>query len=179
MGLPGSADEIAAQGRILVVVGGNPEEVKKVWPVLETFGNPVLQMGPLGAGALTKVLVNAIAHTNFSVVCECLAVGAKGGADMRNLYEVLNQSSARSGILEGVVPQYLQSGTARVMRTEVAVKDSESMLEVARELGVPILIQSISHSYYEWAQNSGLRDRPWAELLKMWEGVIGKPIRFT
>ena len=179
VGLPGSSDEIAAQGRILVVVGGNPEEVKKVWPILETFGNPVLHMGSLGAGALTKVLVNAVAHNNFAVACEALAVGAKAGADMRNLYEVISQSAGRSGVLENVALQYLQNGKCRVMRTEVAVKDSESMLEAARELGVPVLIQSISHAYYEWAQHSGLKDRPWGEMLEMWEGVIGKPIRFA
>jgi hypothetical protein len=65
-----------------------------------------------------------------------------------------------------------------MMRTEVAVKDSQAMLELGRELGVQLLMQSIKHSYYEWAHHSGLKDRPWDEMFKLWEGVIGKPIKF-
>ncbi len=176
-GLPGSPEQIAAQGRIMVLVGGSSKEVEKVWPILETFGNPVLHMGQQGAGALTKVLVNAVAHDNFTVACEAFAVGVKAGANIRNLYEVMSQSVGRSGILD-VLLEYLESGTARTMRTVVAVKDSKAMLELAREYGVPVLMHTISHSYYEWAQHSGLKDRPWAEMVKLWEEVIGKTIRF-
>jgi 3-hydroxyisobutyrate dehydrogenase-like beta-hydroxyacid dehydrogenase len=177
-GLPGSADQIAAQGRVMLVVGGETEEIEKVRPILETFANPLLHMGPLGSGALTKVVSNALARANFTAACEILSVGAKAGANMRNLYEVLSQNAGRSYVLEGPVLKFLQSGTAPLMRTEAAVKDSESMLKVAAELGVPVLVQSLCHAWYELAMGSGMKDRPHIEILKLWEGVIGKPIRF-
>ena len=72
----------------------------------------------------------------------------------------------------------LETGAGKMMRTEAAYKDSESMLQLGREFGVPLLIQSINHAYYEWAQSQGLKDRPGDEMLKLWEGVIGRPIRF-
>ena len=73
-----------------------------------------------------------------------------------------------------------QTGTGKTMSIEAGIKDSESMLEVARQFGVPVLMQSVNHAYYEMAlQRGGFKDRPWdGEMLKLWEGLIGKPIRF-
>ncbi|MBI2831737.1 MAG: NAD(P)-dependent oxidoreductase [Chloroflexi bacterium] len=177
-GRKGTAAEIAARGQIMVVVGGKPEEVEKVRPVLETFGNPVLHMGPLGSGEIIKILNNSVAQTTFCIICEVLAMGAKAGVNMNRLYEVLTHATARSWAMEDYVTPYLQDGKGSSMRTEAALKDSASAMELAKELGVPALMLSLRHTYYEWAQNSGLKDRPAVEMLELWEGIIGKPIRF-
>ena len=65
-----------------------------------------------------------------------------------------------------------------MMRTEVVVKNAESILEIGRELKVPMPIQGITHAYYQYSQASGLNDLPWDEMIKLWMNLIGKPIRF-
>jgi 3-hydroxyisobutyrate dehydrogenase-like beta-hydroxyacid dehydrogenase len=172
------ADEIAARGLITIQMGGDPEDVEKVRPILSAFGNPILHLGPIGSGTMAKVIQNAVIHANFCVACEVLAVAAKAGMDIRKLVGIMGKVGSRSFIIDNVIPLYLEKGIGRVMRTEVAVKDSQAMLELGRELGVPLLMQSLKHSYYEWASHSGLKDRPWDEMFKLWEGVIGKPIKF-
>jgi 3-hydroxyisobutyrate dehydrogenase-like beta-hydroxyacid dehydrogenase len=64
------------------------------------------------------------------------------------------------------------------MRTEIAAKDAESILQVGSELGVPLPLQSVTHLYYAWAKNSGFKDRPWDEIMKLWEGIAGRPLRY-
>ncbi len=172
------ADEVAAQGLITLVVGGSTEEVERVRPVLATFGNPILHLGPVGSGMMIKVLNNAIAHANFAVACEVFALAAKAGVDIRKMHELFTKTGARSFIIDDVIPHYLETGTGKQMRTEAAIKDSESMLQLGRELGVPLLMQNINHAYYQWAQSCGLKDRPGDEILELWEGLIGRPIRF-
>ena len=78
------------------------------------------------------------------------------------------------------MPYYLQHGKGKLMNIGAAIKDSESMLELAREYDVPVLIQSINHAYYEMAvQRSGSKDGPGdGELMKLFESFIGKPLRF-
>jgi 3-hydroxyisobutyrate dehydrogenase-like beta-hydroxyacid dehydrogenase len=172
------ADEVAAKGLVTVQVGGAPNEVEKVRAILSTFGNPILHLGPIGSGMMAKVIQNAVTHANFCVACEALAVAAKADMDIKKLLQIMGKVGSKSWIVENAIPAYLENGTGRMMRTEVAVKDSQSMLELGRELGVPLLMQSLKHSYYEWAHHSGLKDRPWDEMLTLWEGVIGKAIRF-
>jgi 3-hydroxyisobutyrate dehydrogenase-like beta-hydroxyacid dehydrogenase len=173
-----SQDEIGARGEITVLMGGEPEEVEKVRPILSTFGNPILHLGPLGSGALTKVLGNAIIHAYYAVVCEIFAVGAKSGLNIQKLHEVFANTGAKSWVIDSVAGRYLKSGKGFLMRTEVAAKDAEAMLEVGLELGVPLPLQSVTHLYYEWAKNGGLKDRPWDEIMEQWEGIAGRPIRF-
>lgn len=168
----------AAEKHMMLLVGGAEKEVQRLWPVLEALGRPI-HLGPLGSGALTKVIINAIFHTNYVVTCECFAVAAKAGADLKGLCEVLDRGIAKSWISSSFLPQYLSSGTVRAMSTDITYKDSLSMLDAGREVGVPLWIQSCIHNFYEWAENSDLKDKPWPELIKFWENLIGKPIRFT
>ncbi len=172
------ADEAVSTGLVTVLVGANPDELERVRPVLATFGNPILHLGPVGSGEMVKVLNNAITHANFAVACEVYAVASKAGVDMRKMNDLMLKTGARSSVLENPIPHYLETGTGKMMGLEPALKDSESMLQLGREFGVPLPIQSIAHAYYEWARSCGL-DRPWDEVLpKSWEGVIGKPLRF-
>ena len=82
------ADEIAAQGLVTVMVGGNAADVEKVRPVLATFGNPIFDVGPVGSGEMIKVLSNATAHAYFVVALEVLAVAAKAGVNLKKLEEI-------------------------------------------------------------------------------------------
>ncbi|MBI2858540.1 MAG: NAD(P)-dependent oxidoreductase [Chloroflexi bacterium] len=170
------SDEIIGRGVINVLVGGEPEQVEKVKPVLSSFGLP-MHLGPIGSGALVKVLANAISHAEFVSTCEVFAVAAKAGVNLQNLLETFAKTGPMNSTISDTLPRLLRTGKGKKMRTEAGVKDCESMLQVGRELGVPLLIHSMTHYYYEWAQTQGLKDRPWDEMLKLWEGVIGKPMR--
>jgi 3-hydroxyisobutyrate dehydrogenase-like beta-hydroxyacid dehydrogenase len=174
-----SQDAIGEKGAFAVLMGGEPEEVEKVRPILSTFGNPILHLGPLGSGALAKVLGNAIIHAYYAVVCEMFALGAKAGLNIEKLHQVFANTGAKSWIVDTVSGRYLKEGKGFLMRTELAAKDAEAMIQVGAELGVPLPMQSVTQLYYEWAKNGGFKDRPWDEIMKMWEGLVGRPIRFN
>src|SRR4051812_14682042 len=57
----------AAQRKLLVMVGGEADHVARCQPVVETFGDPVLHLGPLGSGQMAK-LVNNLAFTALVAV---------------------------------------------------------------------------------------------------------------
>jgi 3-hydroxyisobutyrate dehydrogenase-like beta-hydroxyacid dehydrogenase len=174
------ADEIAAQGLVSVMIGGDTADVEKVRPVLATFGNPIFHVGPVGSGEMIKVLTNAVSHAYFVVALEVVAVAAKAGVDLKKLDEIFRHTKASSSAMNDAIPYYLKNGKGRLMNIGSAIKDSEAMLEVAREVDVPVLIQSVNHAYYEMAmQRSGSRDGAGdGELMKLFESFIGKPLRF-
>jgi 3-hydroxyisobutyrate dehydrogenase-like beta-hydroxyacid dehydrogenase len=90
----------AAAGRLTVYVGGDDEALAFARPVLETYGDPVLHMGALGAGLRTKLLNNALNAAHFGLAHDAFAVGVALGLDPATLREALRHGSGRSYSLE-------------------------------------------------------------------------------
>ena len=117
-------------------------------------------------------------HAAFAMLCEFVAVAMKSGIDVKRLLDYLAKISSMNRLIEYTIPSYMETGKGRMMRLEPCLKDCESMLQVAKDCSMPMLFQSITNDYYLWAESLGSKDRPWdEELMKVWEGLIGKPIR--
>ena len=86
----------ASAGRLLVMVGGDPEAVERCRPVFETFGDPVVHLGPLGAGLHTKLLNNTLFTAHLAVAASLLKLGADLGVDTARLAQVLGHGSGAS-----------------------------------------------------------------------------------
>jgi 3-hydroxyisobutyrate dehydrogenase-like beta-hydroxyacid dehydrogenase len=90
----------AATGRLTVYVGGDDDAVARARPVLETYGDPILHMGPLGSGLRTKLVNNALNAAHFALAHDAMALGASLGLDATKLGEALRSGSGRSFSLE-------------------------------------------------------------------------------
>ncbi len=92
----------AAEGELLVMVGGPAEVVDRCRPVLDTFGDPVLHLGPLGAGQEAKVLNNTVFAAQLALAAEVFALAARRGLDQQALATILSSGSGRSYAAEVV-----------------------------------------------------------------------------
>ncbi|HLK41959.1 MAG TPA: NAD(P)-dependent oxidoreductase [Thermoleophilia bacterium] len=90
----------AAAGQLTVYVGGPDEGVEAARPVLETYGDPVFHLGPLGSGLRTKLLNNALNAAHFALAHDAIALGTGLGLDRAALGEALRRGSGRSFSLE-------------------------------------------------------------------------------
>jgi 3-hydroxyisobutyrate dehydrogenase len=90
----------AAAGQLTVYVGGSDDAVGRARPVLETYGDPVVHMGAIGAGLRTKLLNNALNAAHFALAHDALAIGAALDLDATKLGEALRNGSGRSFSLE-------------------------------------------------------------------------------
>lgn len=93
----------AAAGKLTVYVGGGDDALARARPVLDTYGDPVLHMGPLGAGLRTKLLNNALSAAHFALAHDAVAVGVAEGLDRNALADALRSGSGRSFALEVLV----------------------------------------------------------------------------
>jgi 3-hydroxyisobutyrate dehydrogenase len=93
----------AAAGALTVYVGGSSDEVERAREVLETYGNPVLHMGGLGAGLRTKLLNNALNAAHFTLAHDAMQIGVESGLDPDALGRALRSGSGRSFALEVLV----------------------------------------------------------------------------
>ncbi|MEU6140441.1 NAD(P)-dependent oxidoreductase [Streptomyces sp. NPDC047081] len=86
----------AAEGRLVVMVGGEPGTVAYCRPVFATYGDPVVHMGPLGTGQLAKLLNNVLFTANLATAADTLALGRELAIDQAALAQVLANGSAGS-----------------------------------------------------------------------------------
>jgi 3-hydroxyisobutyrate dehydrogenase len=92
----------ASVGRLLVMVGGSAEVLERARPVFSTYGDPVVHLGPLGAGQITKLLNNTLFTAHLAVGASLLQLGQDLAVDPARLAQVLGHGSGQSFALARV-----------------------------------------------------------------------------
>jgi 3-hydroxyisobutyrate dehydrogenase-like beta-hydroxyacid dehydrogenase len=92
----------AEEGKLLVMIGGDDETVEKVRPVFATYADPIVHLGGVGAGQVTKLLNNLLFTANIATAKTTLDLGAALGVAPENLSEVITRGSANSFALGSV-----------------------------------------------------------------------------
>ena len=92
----------AEAGRLLVMTGGEEEAVEFCRPVFGSYGDPIVHLGPVGAGQVTKLLNNAAFTAHLGVAVSLLALGQSLGVDQLRLADVISHGSGNSFALERV-----------------------------------------------------------------------------
>jgi 3-hydroxyisobutyrate dehydrogenase-like beta-hydroxyacid dehydrogenase len=135
----------AAEGRLLVMVGGDDPAFERALPVLSTFGDPVRLLGPLGSGQVAKLVNNLLFTAGLSLAHDAIELGSALGLDAGALTSVLQSGSARSFALDtytgfrqaGLSAPGLES-VARLLRKDV---DIAGALAVAHSAPVGRLVE--------------------------------------
>ncbi|OBK30743.1 6-phosphogluconate dehydrogenase [Mycobacterium asiaticum] len=86
----------AAAKTLLVMVGGNQDVVNRCRPVLDTFANPLVHLGDLGAGQTAKLLNNALFSAHLGLAASTFSIADELGVDKDALTTALSNGSARS-----------------------------------------------------------------------------------
>jgi 3-hydroxyisobutyrate dehydrogenase-like beta-hydroxyacid dehydrogenase len=90
----------AETGQLLVMVGGPSEAVERCRPVFESYGNPVVHLGPLGAAQQAKLLNNALFTAQLGLVADVFDTARLRGLDPASLATVLADGSGRCYALD-------------------------------------------------------------------------------
>ena len=94
----GGPHDVAA-GRLTLFVGGAEEAVTRVQPVLGCYGDPVLHVGPCGAGQKVKLVNNALFAGQIGLLAESIRLGERLGVPESTLLAALKHGSATSRVL--------------------------------------------------------------------------------
>ena len=86
----------AAEGRLTIMVGGDPTDIELAYPILNLLGNRVVICGAIAAGQKTKIINNLVGVTNQLIMGEALELGAGCGLDPACLLSVMDSSSGRN-----------------------------------------------------------------------------------
>ncbi|MGV9800344.1 NAD(P)-dependent oxidoreductase, partial [Mycobacterium sp. NPDC003449] len=132
----GGPHDIAA-GTVTVFAGGTDDAVHRARPVLSAYADPVLHVGPAGAGQRVKLINNALFAAQIGLVAEGVRIGGTFGVDEQTLLTALTHGSAASRALAGIAAT--GSTGAFIDRVgEFIGKDVAVVRGVAEELGTDL-----------------------------------------
>jgi len=93
----GTADDIAA-GTLTVLIGGPPEAVGAVTPVLASYAQPIVPAGDLGSALAIKLVNNLLFAANGQLLAAAIDLGKKLGVDPVALLSALQVCSGSSQV---------------------------------------------------------------------------------
>lgn len=131
--LSGGPHDIAVGG-VTLFVGGPDDAVARVRPVLACYGDPVLHVGPCGAGQKVKLVNNALFAGHIGLLGESVRLGERIGLPEPVLLEALAHGSASSRVLSLVAARGSVAAFGEMVGEFVA-KDVAVVRRVAGELG--------------------------------------------
>lgn len=113
----------AAERELLVMSGGEAAIVERCRPVLETFGDPVLHVGPLGAGQEAKVLNNTVFTAQLALAAEVFELATVQDLDQRAVATILAAGSGRSYAADVVAGSGFNLDGLAALAGELLAKD--------------------------------------------------------
>jgi 3-hydroxyisobutyrate dehydrogenase-like beta-hydroxyacid dehydrogenase len=126
----------AQERRLLVMVGGEADAVERARPVFEAYGDPVVHLGPVGAGQRAKLINNLLLAANIGVAESAYELARGLGVEPKQLARVLAHGSGASFAANllanmgcSVVP--LGDHTGRLLQ-----KDARLVTDLARSADV-------------------------------------------
>jgi len=165
----------AEKGTLTVMVGGNPEVLERVRPVLESFGQKIVHCGGVGAGDALKAVNNALLAVHIWSTAEGLALLAKEGVSAKVALDVINASSGRSNASMNLFPErVLTRAFPRTFRLALLDKDVGIAAEVSSARNVPAPMLQLAAALIKVAHNSlgeGADHVEAAKLVEQWAGV--------
>lgn len=152
--------QLSDHGTIVVLAGGDEAVLESVRPIFDTFAEPLLYMGPAGAGIQAKLARNLIHYGTWYAAWEGARLAEACGLDIDKLVEAVRVSDRWTGATMGLLADYevgpslVDPGDERKLEmarflSDVAHKDLRAALELGAERGVTLPGAAVNDELYD------------------------------
>ena len=157
----------AENGKLTIMVGGDPDAYARVESVLQIYARAVTLMGGPGAGQLTK-MVNQICIAGLvQALSEGINFAQKAGLDAERVLDVISKGAAQSWQMENrgktMVADKFEFGFA----VDWMRKDLSICLEEARKNGAQLPVTAVVDQFYAAVQKMGGKRWDTSSLIKV------------
>lgn len=145
-------------GDVVVMVGGSAECVAASRELLASFAREVFHVGPVGAGARMKLVVNLVLGLNRAVLAEGLTLAKALELDLPQALAVLRSGAAFSAVMDSKGAKMLTGEFSPQARLSQHLKDVRLMLEAAERTATPLPLSDVHRQLLERAEAAGFGD---------------------
>ena len=159
----------AEKGELVFMVGGEEATLKRVEPVLGVMGKKWFHLGPHGAGQTVKLAMNLLLALEAEAFAESLALVRSAGLPGEKLFEVMQTSMGRSGLLDIKGPMMLKGEYKPSFPLRLMHKDMGLALDLANQLGVPLPSSAATREVLSAVKGATKEDVDFSALASFWQ----------
>lgn len=167
----------ARAGTLTIMVGGDAADLERARPVLEAMGRTIYHVGPLGTGAIAKLINNMVGAANTLAAAEGLVLGVKAGLDPELLTQIVQDSSGGSKAFTLTSTSALNRSFAPGFMIDLAAKDVRLAVDLANQLGVRVLAGAMASASLTEAAGAGLGRQTSTAVIQLLERTAGVEVR--
>jgi 3-hydroxyisobutyrate dehydrogenase len=177
---PVSGGPSGARTRNLAIwVGGDRDVYEQCKSVLDAIGDKAYYVGPIGCGAVAKLVHNCAGYIIQCALAEVFTMGVKAGVEPLALWQAVRRGAqGRRGTFEGLA-QHLLPGNFDPpdFALRLARKDVDLAVGVGREFDVPMKLATLALQELTEALNRGWGDRDSRSAMLLQEERAGVEVR--
>jgi 3-hydroxyisobutyrate dehydrogenase-like beta-hydroxyacid dehydrogenase len=128
----------ARDGKLLAMVGGDPEDLDRARPVLAKLTGRIAYMGPSGSGYAMKLAANVGLAAYVQALAESLALGASQGLTIAQMLDVIQDGPYASGWLRAKLDVFKGGKAEMTLDIRTLRKDIMSAVATGALSGVPM-----------------------------------------
>lgn len=149
--------EEAATGQLVLMVGGDTEDITEVDDILKALSSAYHYTGVVGTGKTVKLVNNMMAMGNILVAAEAFALGTAAGVEPELLFSVLSGSGGRSHHFLKRFPNAIQGNFKPGFKLELGEKDLALAIEFGRTMNHPTPAASVIREMMAMGLAAGYR----------------------
>lgn len=169
----------AEGGNLTFMVGGDREVFERTRehfrPV--TRDMKLYYCGGNGMGLHAKLSQNLVLALTYEGMCEGFVLAAKAGVPPELLYDIIQNSAARAGIIEYKKDAVFSGNWETNFALKWMYKDMALILETGRELGVPLPALAVVHELFGASVARGHGEEDYAAAITLIEDWAGIKVR--
>jgi 3-hydroxyisobutyrate dehydrogenase len=145
----------AASGELLFLVGGEAATLDKVRDVLNAMGRGIVHLGPVGSGALVKLVNNFVCGVQVAALAEALALIERSGLERERALGILLDGAPGSPLVKAVSQRMINRDYTVFFRLGLMAKDLTYARGEGEQHGVALDTAGAALQAFERARAAG------------------------
>ena len=157
----------AASGELLFLVGGSTSALAMAQPVFSVLGRETIHLGPIGSGALMKLVNNFMCGVQVASFAEAVSLIQAGGLDRTKAESILTNGAPGSGIVKRASASAAANDFTPNFPLRLMAKDLGYAISEASSRGLPLQTASSALVVFKQAIAQGYGDEDFSAAVKV------------
>jgi len=162
----------AEDGTLLIMAGGEKDQVAAVEPLLLTMGKKVIYCGGVGQGSMMKMTINHLLGLMMAGFSEVVHFGLEGGLELETIFDTILSGPLSSGLYQVKSDMVRNNDFPTQFPFKHMTKDIKFIVDTAYDTGAPVPLAHILLHLYRLGISHDLGDQDFAAIAQ----VFGKMV---
>jgi 3-hydroxyisobutyrate dehydrogenase len=145
----------AESGELNFMVGGSAAALAKAQPVLAAMSKSITPLGPVGSGAVFKLINNFMCGVQLASLAEAMTMIDRSGLDRATAVALLANGAPGSPLVKAVSARMLAADESLNFRVRLMAKDLHYAAREAASLSLDLASATTAHATFTGAVEAG------------------------